>query len=366
MVKISNLNLEYSNHFRLSVDNLVIEEGKIFTIIGPNGAGKTTLLNIIAMFEKPNTGKVEVFGENVLNGKANLHLRRKMAFVFLQPYLFNNTVYNNISLPLRLRGIRNSSRTEEMLELFKISHLRNNNATRLSQGEKHRVALARAFVTKPKLLLLDEPFLSLDEPCKKLLIEELRTILKSNKTTSIFVTQDQAEALSLADNMAVMKDGRILQQGKPQEIFNRPASIDVANFTGTETIVEGMIVKKEGNLCFIKVADKVLEAISGYSVGDKVFVCIRPEDVVISRHLETASTRNNFKAKLINIAAWGLKYKLNLDCGFDLCASLTKQSLENLGLKIGEEIFASFKATAIHLIKRKAGFNGKDFQNDRV
>lgn len=234
MVKISNLNLEYSKRFSLSVDRLSIDEGKIFTIIGPNGAGKTTLLNVIAMFEKPRTGSVEVFGENILNGKANIHLRREMAFVFSQPHLLNDTVYNNVSLPLRLRGIRNGGRAEEMLELFKISHLRDNNAASLSQGEKHRVALARAFVTAPKLLLLDEPFLSLDERYKESLIDELRKIIRSGKITSIFVTQDQAEALSLADSMAVMKDGKILQQGKPQDIFTKPASREVADFVGLE------------------------------------------------------------------------------------------------------------------------------------
>lgn len=354
MVNISNLNLEYSKRFSLSVERLSIEEGKIFTIIGPNGAGKTTLLNVIAMFEKPKTGSVEVFGENILNGKAGIHLRREMAFVFSQPHLLNDTVYNNVSLPLRLRGVRNGGRAGEMLELFKISHLRDSNAASLSQGEKHRVALARAFVTAPKLLLLDEPFLSLDERYKESLIDELRKIIRSGKITSIFVTQDQAEALSLADRMAVMKDGKILQQGKPQDIFTKPASREVADFVGVETIIEGIIARKEDNLCFIKVADKVLEAVSAYNAGDGVFICIRPEDVVLSRHLETTSARNNFKAKIINIDPWGLEYKLNLDCGFDLAASVTKQSLENLDLKIGEEIFVSFKATAIHVIRREA------------
>jgi molybdopterin-binding protein len=353
MVKISNLNLEYSKRFSLSVDNLVIEEGKVFTIIGPNGAGKTTLLNVIAMFDRPRSGRVEVFGQDVLNGKNNLSLRRRISFVFSQPYLLNKTVYENVFLPLRLRGFTDGRRAEEMLELFKIAHLRDDNAALLSQGERHRVSLARAFVSDPKLLLLDEPFLSLDPRYKESLIGDLRRIIKSNRITTIFVTQDQAEALSLADSMALMKDGKILQQGKPQDIFTRPASKEAADFVGVETVVEGIITKKEENLCFIKVADNILEAVSIYNAGDGVFVCIRPEDVVISRHLETTSARNHFKAKVINIEPWGLEYKLNLDCGFDLTASVTKQSIEGLDLKIGQEVFASFKATAAHLIKRE-------------
>jgi len=355
MVKISNLNLEYSKRFSLSVDNLVIEEGKIFTIIGPNGAGKTTLLNVIAMFDRPQGGRVEVFGRDVSDGKNSLSFRRQMSFVFSQPYLLNKTVYENVLLPLRLRGFADGKRAEEMLDLFKITHLRNDNAALLSQGERHRVTLARAFVSNPKLLLLDEPFSSLDRRYKESLIGDLRGIIRSNRITAIFVTQDHAEALSLADSMAVMKDGKILQQGRPQDIFTKPASKEAADFVGVETIVEGVITKKEENLCFIKAADNILEAVSIYNAGDDVFACIRPEDVVISRHSETTSARNHFKARIVKIEPWGLEYKLNLNCGFDLTASVTKQSIEGLGLKTGQDIFASFKATAIHLIKREGG-----------
>ncbi len=353
MVKISNLNLEYSKRFRLSVDNLVIEEEKVFTIIGPNGAGKTTLLNVIAMFDKPQSGRVEVFGRDISDGKNNLSLRRQISIVFSQPYLLNKTVFENVFLPLRLRGISDGKRAEEMLELFKITHLRNDSAALLSQGERHRVTLARALVSNPKLLLLDEPFLSLDPRYKESLIGDLRGIIRSNRITAIFVTQDHAEALGLADNMAVMKDGKILQQGRPQDIFNRPSSKEVADFVGVETIVEGIITKKEENLCFIKAADKELEAVSAYSAGDDVFACVRPEDVVISRHLETTSARNHFKARIVNIEPWGLEYRLSLNCGFDLTASVTRQSIEGLGLIIGQEVFTSFKATAMHLIKRE-------------
>lgn len=352
MIKINNLKLRYSERFSLSVDNFSVDKGKIFTIIGPNGAGKTTLLNIIAMFDKVDNGSVEIFGEDIAKIKNKLLLRRKMSFVFSQPYLLKRTVFENISLPLKLRSSFNKARVEKMLELFKISHLRDRFANSLSQGEKHRVSLARAFIMGPKLILLDEPFLSLDKRYKESLVNELRQIIKLNKITAIFVTQDHFEALSMADTIAVMIDGRILQQGTPQAVFTRPVSKDVADFVGVETILDGRIIKKENNLCFIKAADKVLEAVSIYNEGDDVFVCIRPEDVVVATHLETSSARNHFKAKIINIEPWGLEYKLNLECGFNLVSYVTKQSIENLGLRIGQEIFVSFKATAIHLIKR--------------
>jgi tungstate transport system ATP-binding protein len=352
MVRIRNLYLEYSEGFSLFIDKLFIEEGKIFTFIGPNGAGKTTLLNIIALFEKPKTGSIEIFGQDILNIKDKLSFRRSISFVFSQPYLLNDTVYNNIALPLRLRGNLKKANIQKICDFFKIAHLKERNALKISQGEKHRVALARAFVTEPKLVLMDEPFLSLDAGYKESLIVDLRRIIKMNRITTFFVTQDRLEALSIADEMAMMKAGRILQQASPLEVFNRPVSKEVADFVGIETIVEGNIFKKEDNLCFVRVNSEIIEAISGYNVDDDVFICIRPEDVVVLKTQDSGSCRNLFKARIIKIEPRMLEYKLTLDAGFNLVSFVSRQSIENLNLKVGEYVFVAFKATAIHLIKR--------------
>lgn len=353
MIRIDKASLDFSTGFHLFIDKLSVKKGEIFTIIGPNAAGKSTLLNVIALFQELISGEVELFGENAGGLNDRLSLRRRMSFVFSKPYLLNDTVYNNVCLPLKLRRMRNTSYADEMLRIFKINELRNLRASRLSQGQSQRVALARAFVTQPELLLLDEPFLSLDIRYKEPLITELQNIIKSNKITAVFVTQDRTEALSFADTMAVMENGRILQQGRPEEIFTRPVSKEAADFVGMETIVEGVIFKKEDNLCYLKAADKDLAVVSECDKGDKVFICIRPEDVVISRYKDTeSSARNCFKARIINIEPWRMEYKLNLDCGFNLAAYLTRQSVEGLCLETGQEVFVYFKATAAHLIKR--------------
>lgn len=356
MMKIENLKLEFPQRFKLCIDKLWAEEGRTLAIIGPNGAGKSTLLSVIALFQKSAAGIIEIFGENILTLRDQVCFRRKLSVVFPEAYLLNETVYKNVALPLWLRGIRNTNKVDEMLELFKISQLKGYNISTLSQGQLHRVSLARAFVTEPKLLLLDEPFLSLDQRYKESLITELRSILKKNKATTLFVTQSHSEALSLADKLAVMKDGSIIQQGEPQEIFLKPGSKEVADFIGIETVLEGEIIKKEDNLCFIKVQDKFLEAVSEYNTGDDVFVCIRPEDVTISpqsgAQYGLSSARNHFKAKIVTIEGWGLRHKIILDCGFNLAVSVTRQSIEGLDLRIGKEIVVFFKATAIHLIKR--------------
>lgn len=353
MIKIENVRLSYPGGFNLAIDKLSVEEGKIFALIGPNGAGKTTLLNIISLFERPGAGSIEVFGQDILNAKNTLSFRRRISVVFSQPYLLNDTVQNNIALPLRLRKIKDNAAAEKMCEFFKIAHLKTRNALQISQGEAHRVSLARAFVTEPKLVLLDEPFLSLDPSYKDDLLVDLRRIIKAHRITTFLVTQDQLEALSLADELAMIKEGRVLQQGKPLDVFNRPLSKEVADFVGIETIVEGRIIRKEDSLCFVKVNDLVLEAISVYNIGDKVYVCIRPEDVILYSHPEKSSCRNQFKAKIIKLEPWMLHYKLTLEiCNFNLVAFVTRQSVENLSLKSGKEAYAAFKATAIHLIRR--------------
>ncbi|MCX5707934.1 MAG: ABC transporter ATP-binding protein [Candidatus Omnitrophica bacterium] len=350
--RIENVHLAYPGGFCLVVPYLSLAEGKVLAVIGPNGAGKTTLLNTLAFFERPKGALIELFGKRLKKPQIDLNLRRLISVVFPRPYLLNDTVFNNIALPLRIRGIRNTAAVGQACEDFKIAHLKTKNALKISHGEMHRVALARALVTQPRLLLMDEPFSSLDPRYKDTLITDLRRTIRDNHLTTVFVTQDQSEALRLGDEICVMKNGRILQRDLPSRLFSHPASRDVADFVGIETIIEGQVVKKEDNLCSVKINGTTLEAISACERGDNVFVCIRPEDVIISRQDEATSARNRFKAKIIKIEPWMLEYKVAIEAGFPLVSFVTKQSIESLNLKPEKEIFVSFKATAIHLIKR--------------
>jgi tungstate transport system ATP-binding protein len=352
MIKLRDLDFSPAPGFKLSVPRLDIPEGKVFAIIGPNGAGKTTLLNVFALFQRAGAGSLEMLGKDAYDPRNRLFLRRAMSFMFSQPYLLNDTVYRNVALPLKLRGEPDTGRVAEMLELFKISAFKDRNANTLSQGERHRVTLARAFVTRPELVLLDEPFSSLDARVKEAILRDLRGIFKTSGTTVVLVTQDQGEALSLCDSMAVMSGGKIAQQGSPQEIFARPASKEVADFVGVETLLPGSVSGNEDHLCSVKAGGKTLEVVSDCAAGDEVYVCVRPEDVTISKTPNAGSMRNHFAAKIISVETWRLEYKVALDCGFNLMAAVTKQSVAELGLKPGMDVFASFKATASHLIKR--------------
>ncbi len=352
MIKLRNLDFRLPSGFALNIDSLEIREGEVFAVIGPNGAGKTTLLNILALLQEAKPGALEIGGSDALAPSSRTRLRRSMAYLFSRPYLVNDTVYSNVELPLRFRGERDSGQVAEMLEVFKIGYLRDRNATQLSQGERHRVSMARAFVTRPRLVLLDEPFSSLDARAKEAIIGDLRRITRAAKTTVVLVTQDQEEALALADVLAVIKGGRLLQQGKPQEIFARPASKEVADFVGVETLLDGEVKAKSDNLCSVSVGPATLEVASECAVGDKVLLCVRPEAVSVSKAPEANSMRNHFRGKIVSMEPWRLEYRLSVDCGFNLIAAVTKRSLDEMGLKPGDEVFASFKATAAHLIRR--------------
>ena len=352
MIKLRNLDFRLPSGFALNIDTLDIKEGEVFALIGPNGAGKTTLLNILALLQEAKPGALEIAGRDAMVPSNRMPLRRSMSYLFSRPYLVNDTVYNNVALPLKFRGERDSGQVAEMLEIFRIAHLRGRSASQLSQGERHRVSLARAFITRPRLVLLDEPFSSLDARVKETIICDLNRIIKADKTTVVLVTQDQEEALALADVLAVIKDGRLLQRGEPQEIFSRPASKDVADFVGVETILNGEVTAKSDNLCSVRVGGSTLEVISGCGTGDKVLLCVRPEAVSVSKAAEANSMRNHFRGRIVSAEPWRLEHRLAIDCGFNLIAAVTKRSLDEMGLKPGDEVFASFKATAAHLIRR--------------
>ena len=177
MIKLRNLDFRLPSGFALNIDTLDIKEGEVFALIGPNGAGKTTLLNILALLQEAKPGALEIAGRDAMVPSNRMPLRRSMSYLFSRPYLVNDTVYNNVALPLKFRGERDSGQVAEMLEIFRIAHLRGRSASQLSQGERHRVSLARAFITRPRLVLLDEPFSSLDARVKETIISDLGGII---------------------------------------------------------------------------------------------------------------------------------------------------------------------------------------------
>jgi tungstate transport system ATP-binding protein len=204
-------------------------------VIGPNGAGKSSLLLGLACLIRREAGTITFQGEEV-TPRGETSFRRRIAMVFQEPLLFDTTVLDNVAEGLRIRGSRRSAAREaamENLELFKVGHLAGRSAHKLSGGEAQRVSLARAFAVRPKLILMDEPFSSLDLPTRIVLAEDLGRILHESGTAALIATHDRIEALRVVERLVVMEGGQIIQEGTPQEVMAQPANAFVAAFRRT-------------------------------------------------------------------------------------------------------------------------------------
>ena len=341
----------------MDIPSFLIHEGEILSLIGPNGAGKTTLLQTLSYLLKPFQGEIFFRGKKVERNHSILEYRRKLAMVFQEPLLFDTTVFNNVASGLRIRGMKKSEihdRVIEQLDRFGISHLKDRSAKTLSGGEAQRTSLARAFSIQPEILLLDEPFASLDPPTRDALVEDLERVLQRTRTTAMFATHDRLEALRLSSRIAVMNGGRMLQAGFPEEVMNHPVDEFVASFVGVETILSGKVIKRNGGTFLACVQGKEIEAIGDARLGETVVLCIRPENVTLSTHpsQEKTSARNVFPGRVSKITPLGLYQKVYLHCGFPLVAYVTNHSLEELSLAEGKEVSASFKATAVNVIRK--------------
>ena len=300
MLKIESLYTEYRNELNQPVKAaqdicIDVAEGHFFTLLGPSGCGKTTTLRSIAGLERPNGGQITVDGTVVFSASRGVFVppnQRGFGMVF-QSYAIwpHMDVFSNTAFPLQV-GKKKYSRSEidakvmRVLSAVQLDHLRDREATKLSGGQQQRLALARALVMEPKLLLLDEPLSNLDAKLRELMRFELKRLQRELRITTVYVTHDQSEALALSHQIAVMNAGRIQQIGTPREIYERPQTKFVADFVGTTNFVEGTVVAgaAEAGHYVIETEIGKLEAISVDTVhiGQPVILSIRPEDVRLS------------------------------------------------------------------------------------
>lgn len=342
----------------LDIPDFSLTEGETLAILGPNGAGKTTFFLALARLIDTASGTLLFKGQDVLRAAHTVSYRRRLAMVFQDPLLLNTTVFQNVAAGLKIRHLPKKEiapRVTKYAEIMRIGHLLDRAARSLSGGEAQRTNLARALATEPEILFLDEPFANLDAPSRDALIEDLQLILKQTGTTAIIATHDRLEALRLADRLVVMHEGRIVQLGTCQEVMNQPANELVASFVGIETVFSGIVKKAFGGAFVLDVAGQMIEGIGEVEAGETVMCCIRPENIIISsQEAGTAtSVRNNLPARIVRIIPQGPFSKLLLDGGFNLTAYVTPQSLENLSLQVGKRVNLSFKATAVHAIRRR-------------
>jgi tungstate transport system ATP-binding protein len=341
----------------LDIPSLSIEHGDVLGLLGPNGAGKSSLLLALARLLKVERGAILCNGRNTVAGDGAFDYRRSIAMVFQEPLLFDTTVFHNVAAGLKIRHWKGKDIQESVtraLHRFGIARLTGRDARKLSGGEAQRTSLARAFATEPGIILLDEPFSSLDPMTRESLMDDLQSVLRDTKTTAIMATHDRMEALRLSKRLAVMKDGSIVQIGSVDEVMNHPVDEFVASFVGMESILHGVVNKNQEGMMSVSIGDREINTIGYARAGDRVLCCIRPEHVTLStvHDGEQSSARNTFAARIVKITPMGPFHRIELDCGFYLAAYITGPSLDILALKEGGEIYVSFKATAVHVIPR--------------
>ncbi|MGE3248085.1 MAG: ABC transporter ATP-binding protein, partial [Beijerinckiaceae bacterium] len=261
MLSVRSLNTEYQTQkgppVKAAQDvSFEVPKGKFFTLLGPSGCGKTTTLRSIAGLERPTTGEIEVNSKIVYSSAKGIFIppnRRNFGMVF-QSYAIwpHMTVFANAAFPLEVRKDRPSKQAIRdkvmgVLSAVQLDHLAERDATRLSGGQQQRLALARALVMEPELLLLDEPLSNLDAKLREAMRFELKRIQRDNGLTTIYVTHDQGEALALSHEIAVMSEGRIVQIGSPKAIYDHPRTKFVADFIGTTNFLDGAVKGESGS-----------------------------------------------------------------------------------------------------------------------
>ncbi|MGQ7790874.1 ABC transporter ATP-binding protein [Faunimonas sp. B44] len=278
-LELQHLQKAFGTQIVVQSMDLAIERGEFISFLGPSGCGKTTTLRMVAGFEQPTAGTVRIEGRDVTDLRPN---QRKIGMVFQSYALFPNmTVAENVGFGMKIArrpAAEIRPRVAEMLELVKLPQLADRYPYQLSGGQQQRVALARALAVKPKLLLLDEPLSALDAKIRVSLREEIRALQRELGITTIYVTHDQEEALSMSDRIVVMSEGRIEQIGTPFEIYNYPRTRFVASFVGTLNLLEGRIVDPAAGRIAVDGQEIAAAAgLNGASAGDTRLVALRPE-----------------------------------------------------------------------------------------
>lgn len=349
MIRLDGITAQ-AGAFTLAEISLEVPAGGYGLLIGPTGSGKTTLLETVAGHIAPSAGQVWLHGEEVTRRPPE---GRGVGFVYQDHLLFPHlSVAENIGYGLT-EVVGRGSRVVELAEMLGIAPLLERGVERLSGGERQRVALARALAPRPSVLLLDEPFASLDPATRAALRRTLLELQRREQVTILQVSHDFDEALRLGQVVAVMSEGRILQQGSPEEVFRRPNSAFVARFTGAGNVIAGTVAATgpvEGDGRFM--ARFTAEGFALVVVAERAGEChavIRPEDVLVSRDPLPAA-RNHFRARIERLERLGPVTYIHCDAGRPLVATVTSAGAESMGLQPGLEVSLTIKATAVLLV----------------
>lgn len=324
--------------------NLEVKKGEFVTFLGPSGCGKTTILRMIGGFELPTSGEILLNGEDISILPPN---KRPINTVFQKYALFPHlNVYDNIAFGLKLKKLPKKEQDEKVrhaLEIVDLEGFEKRSIQTLSGGQQQRIAIARAIVNEPELLLLDEPLSALDYKMRKEMQLELKNMHKKLGITFIFVTHDQEEALTMSDKIVVMADGEIQQVGTPEEIYNEPSNLFVADFIGESNIFKGrMVEKKKASFC-----GAVFDCVDDYEIGTVIDAVVRPEDIEI-----TLSGKGQIQGEILSSDFKGTFYIVSVRSGKN---EIEIHSLKNYQPGMVVELYIA--PDLIHLIPYDSSIN---------
>jgi putative spermidine/putrescine transport system ATP-binding protein len=329
--------------------DLDVGAGEFVSFLGPSGCGKTTVLRMVAGFEEPSAGSIVIGGKDVTRLKPN---QRNIGMVFQAYALFPNlTVAQNIGFGLKVAGMPKAeaeARIAEMMSIIKLPQFGDRYPYQLSGGQQQRVALARALAPKPKLLLLDEPLSALDAKVRVSLRDEIRSIQKKLGITTIFVTHDQEEALSISDRIVVMYGGKAEQVGAPFEIYNRPATKFVANFVGTLNVLEGVVSDAAAGKVKVQ-ADEISIAgkLNGARTGDAVSLALRPEAISLG---PKPGNDTSLTGQIAEVHFLGSVIRVRVGVGGGVVSLDTFNNPNTPPPSAGEKTEISFSSSDVHVL----------------
>jgi tungstate transport system ATP-binding protein len=357
LVEVRDLVVTRGGRRVLEIEQFGVTEHETVAVVGPNGAGKSTLLLTLASLVRPAQGSLRYRGAPVIHAE-ELAFRRRIGLVFPDPLLLDTSVFANVASGLRFRGVPSGAarvRVDTWLERLGIGHLRDRPARHVSSGEAQRVSLARSLVLEPEILLLDEPFASVDVAARAQLLDDLERLLRETAIACVLVTHDLDEAGRLGTRLAVVIDGQLRQEDSPTRVFASPIDADVAAFVGVETRVPGRVISTQDGLAVVDIGGHQVEAVASLAVGRAVLCCLRPEDVTVwvdrrDPPPRLSSARNRLAGRVSRLAQRGSLVQVTIDCGVSLVASITRASAVEMALREGDPVIATFKASAVHLI----------------
>jgi molybdate/tungstate transport system ATP-binding protein len=337
--------------FSLRDVNLEVEDGEYFVLLGPTGAGKTVLLDLVMGFHSPDKGKIILNNRDVTNIPTE---KRGIAYVPQNcPPFPHMSVFENVEFGLKMRRMVSAERkkaVDRTIKILGLERIGSRMPSKLSGGEKQKVVLARVLVTEPKIVLLDEPLTAIDAETSRSFLDELKRINHEFKVSFLHVTHDQMEAFSLADKIAIMRDGEIVQVGDPNDILSNPVDEHVARFLGYENVFRVGLVKFERGISEVN-ADGVSIKLNTKLESSAATVAIRPEDITITTESPAVSLDWNFFEGIVKeYTNLGPVVEVTLNVGLVLKALIGKQPFLELNLYEGKRVYVGFKAASVRIV----------------